>query len=129
MSSSRNRAVLVADDEALLQRLIGRVLQQEGFEVVAVGDGDAAVTAVEREPTRFAAVVLDARIPPKGAAAPLCALLALRPDLGVVVISGAEPDAELAVLLRARGAVFLSKPFAPAALAGALRRVVGAPVA
>jgi DNA-binding NtrC family response regulator len=117
-------AILVADDEALLQRLIARVLQQDGFEVAAVGDGDAAATAVERQPQRFAALVIDARIPPKGAAGPLRAALTLRPDLGVVVVSGAEPDAELAALVRERGAVFLSKPFAPASLVGALRRAL-----
>lgn len=119
-------AVLIADDEALLQRLIARVLQQDGLEVEVVGDGDAAVAALARQPARFAALVIDARIPPRGATAPLRAALAARPDLGVVVISGSEPDPELARLLGERGATFLAKPFAPAALADALRRALGA---
>jgi CheY-like chemotaxis protein len=118
------RAVLVADDEALLQRLIARVLEREGWQAVAVSDGDAAVAAVEREPARYCALVLDARLPPSGGAAPLRALLARRPDLGVVVISGLEPEGELAALLAGQRGVFLAKPFAPAALADALRRAL-----
>jgi len=118
------RAVLVADDEALLQRLMARVLAHDGWESVVVGDGDAAVAALEREPGRFAAAVLDARLPPAGAAVPLRALLARRPELGVVVTSGSEPGRELAALLAGRGGVFLPKPFAPAALTDALRRAL-----
>jgi DNA-binding NtrC family response regulator len=116
--------VLVADDEALLQRLIARVLEREGWDTVVVADGDAALAALEREPSRFAALVLDARLPPNGAAAPLRALLALRPELGVVVISGSEPGAELAALLAKQRGVFLAKPFPPTALADALRRAL-----
>jgi DNA-binding NtrC family response regulator len=100
------------------------VLAHDGWESVVVGDGEAAVAALEREPGRFAAAVLDARLPPAGAAAPLRALLDRRPGLGVVVTSGSEPGSELSALLAARGGVFLAKPFAPAALADALRRAL-----
>ena len=118
------RAVLVADDEAILQRLITRVLERAGLEAVAVGDGDAALEAFEREPQRFAAVIVDVFMPPRGGGELLRKLLERRPDLGFVLTSGAELAPELRALLAERAGVFLGKPFAPEALLAAVRRAL-----
>jgi DNA-binding NtrC family response regulator len=40
-------------------------------------------------------------------------MLARRPDLGVIVISGVSPNPSLRELLTKWGGVFLAKPFAP----------------
>ncbi len=117
--------ILVVDDEATLQRLIARVLGRAGFESVAVGDGDAAAAALEKEPDRFGAVVLDGTVPPGGGAEALRALLARKPDLGVVLTSGAELDPPLRALLREYAGVFLAKPFSPDALVDAVRQALG----
>jgi two-component system cell cycle sensor histidine kinase/response regulator CckA len=113
--------ILVADDEAILQRLIRRVLERAGFGVVAVGDGDAALEALAADPARFAAVVLDVTMPPHGGEVTLERMLALRSDLSVVLVSGAEMGRSLAERLRACGGQFLPKPFAPDALLDAVR--------
>ena len=108
------RGVLVADDEPLLRRLIDRVLRGRGFEVTAVGDGDAAIECVTAPGgERLAVAVVDVGMPPHGGAAALETILAERPDLGVIVISGVSPDPALRELLTRWGGVFLAKPFAP----------------
>lgn len=117
--------ILVADDEAILQRLIRRVLERAGFDTVVVGDGDAALEALGTERGRFAAVVLDVTMPPYGGEATLERMLELRPDLPVVLVSGAEMERSLAERLDACGGRFLPKPFAPDALLDAVRSAAG----
>ncbi|GEM_PF-1795083 len=111
---SGGRGILVADDEPLLRRLIDRVLRERGFEVTAVGDGKAAVECITAPGgERLAVAVVDVGMPPHGGAVALEAMLAKRPDLGVIVISGVSPNPALRELLTRWGGVFLSKPFAP----------------
>jgi two-component system NtrC family response regulator len=118
---SDGRAVLVADDEPLLRRLIDRVLRDRGFEVTTVGDGDAAVERITAsDGDRFAVAVVDVGMPPHGGAPALEAMLARNPNLGVIVISGVSPDPALRESLTAWGAVFLAKPFAPEELVRAV---------
>lgn len=57
--------VVLADDATLVREGLARLLESEGIEVVAqVGDGPAAIAAVEAE--RPAVAVLDIRMPPSG---------------------------------------------------------------
>ena len=116
--------VLVAEDEAVLQRLMARVLEGAGFEVVTVGSGDVALEALEANPGRFVAVVLDAGIAPRGAEPVLRHLLDVGGGLRVVLCSGADIDPELRDLLEEVGGDFLPKPFAPDALLAAVRASV-----
>jgi len=116
-------AVLVADDETILHRLLTRVLQRAGFAAVIATDGETAVARLAEAPERFAAVVLDATLPPRGGEAALRALWERRGDLGVVLISGADPDAALRTLVAEHGGEFLAKPFPPEALLKAVERV------
>lgn len=115
-------AILVADDETILQRLLTRVLERAGFQVVTAADGDLALAAFEADPGRFAAVVLDATLPPRGGEALLRDLCARRTDLGLVLTSGADLTTSFRALVRECGGVFLAKPFAPEALVEAVRR-------
>ena len=111
---SGGKGVLVADDEPLLRRLIDRVLRSRGFEVTAVGDGNAAVECITAPGgERLAVALVDIGMPPEGGVAALKAILACRPDLGVIVTSGISPDLALRELLRTWGGIFLAKPFAP----------------
>ena len=113
--------VLVAEDEAILQRLMTRVLEGADFEVVSVASGDAALEALEENPGRFVAVVLDAGIAPRGAEPVLRHLLDAGRALRVVLSSGADIDPALRDLLEEVGGDFLPKPFAPDALLTAVR--------
>lgn len=115
--------VLAVDDEPLLVRLLGRILENAGCRVVAAADAHAARAAFEAEPGGFDAVVVDAGIPPQGAAPLLRELLALRPETGVVSMSGAEPEPELRELVEGAGGVFVRKPFDAGALLRALEEV------
>jgi two-component system response regulator AtoC len=88
------RSVLVADDEASLRHVLTLVLQAQGYEVRAVGNGDV-------------------RMPRVDGLTVLRKALARQPDLTFVVMSAyGQPDAALAAV--AAGAFdYVSKPFKP----------------
>jgi two-component system C4-dicarboxylate transport response regulator DctD len=116
-------AVLVADDEPLLRRLMVRVLESDGLRVLAVENGDDAVRACADASASIAVIVLDVTMPGGGAEG-LERVLQARPDLGIVVTSGAAPEAALRERLTAAGGHFLQKPFAPDALRRAVREAL-----
>ena len=55
------RRVLLVEDEPTIAVTLSDDLAEQGYEVVCVGDGKAAVELLRREP--FAAVITDLRLP------------------------------------------------------------------
>jgi DNA-binding response OmpR family regulator len=115
-------AVLVAEDDPQVAKLLSRLLAAAGYRTVVAADGDAAVAAAGRE--AFDAVVIDLSLAPHGARPALERLRAAQPGLGVLAISGQPPDAAMDAWLREAGARFVAKPFAPAALVDALTALI-----
>jgi DNA-binding NtrC family response regulator len=108
------RTVLVADDEALLRRLLGRVLQAHGF---AVREAATASEALERLASGDVDVVVyDVLLAGHAHHQALRSLFARRAGAGIVLTSGLAPDSEVRALLGAHRARFLSKPFDPSEL-------------
>ncbi len=56
-------AVLIVEDEKHLADGLRFNLEAEGYDVEATGDGEAALALLLRQPSRFAAVVLDVMLP------------------------------------------------------------------
>jgi DNA-binding NarL/FixJ family response regulator len=81
--------VVIAEDLALLRDGMARLLEDNGFEVVAaVGDADALVHAVKREQPDVA--IVDIRLPPSFRDEGLRAALELRrtaPEVAILVVS------------------------------------------
>ncbi|MEP7054959.1 MAG: response regulator transcription factor [Actinomycetota bacterium] len=81
--------VVIAEDSVLLRAGITRLLEDEGFDVVAaVSDGDALLHAVKQHQPDVC--VVDVRMPPTHTDEGLRAALVVRstwPDVGVLVLS------------------------------------------
>jgi DNA-binding NarL/FixJ family response regulator len=81
--------VILADDAAVIRHGVARLLADEGVEIVAeVGDAEALLEAVERDPPD--AVIVDIRMPPTFSGEGLEAARAIRerhPGVGVLVLS------------------------------------------
>lgn len=89
-SASARPRVVVADDSALMRRLVGDVLSRGGFDVVATArDGDEALTACRAH--RPDAMTLDLSMPGMGGIEVLRALRGESLDLPVVVVSAFSP--------------------------------------
>lgn len=112
---SRTRTALVVDDEDQLLRLMTRVLERAGHRVHAAATGEAARRLFrEHEPE---IVLLDVTMPDgDGAERLLPEFLAERPELRVILTSGAALPESLEVLLGRVGGDFLCKPFPPRSL-------------
>lgn len=115
--------VLVADDEAILRRLLQRVLEGSGWSVVLAADGDEALARLAPEAPPVAVAVVDLRMPPDGGLPLLGRMHALAPRMPLVVTSGVPPEEPVRSWLVQKGAVFLQKPFAPEALCELVARL------
>ena len=111
---------LVVDDEPIVQRLVARILERSGVEVRSVRDGACAIAWLAQAERPVDRVLIDATIPPDGAAAVIEALRAFDPIPAIVVTSGKPLQPEDRLLLEATGGVYLPKPFGPGALLDAL---------
>jgi DNA-binding NtrC family response regulator len=100
--------ILVCDDVAANRRLLSAVFRAEGFDVLTVDDGHAAISAVEARPPNL--VVLDLSMPGLDGLQTLARLKALHPELPVVMLTahGDVPSAVEAIKLGADD--FLTRP-------------------
>ena len=116
--------IVVADDDEDIRELVVFKLRQSGHDVVAVGDGAAAVAACQEE--RPALVLLDVMMPGMSG---LDAARALRADdtmAGVPIIMltarAQEPDIEQG--FDAGADDYIVKPFSPRELASRVAAVL-----
>ncbi len=112
--------ILVVDDEANIRKMVGALLQAEGFETAEAGNGHAALAAVTEHPPD--AVLLDLMMPggPDGITT-LEQLQQRAPGVPVVMMSG-KANLTDAVRATKRGAFqFLEKPLTPEGVLVALR--------
>ena len=112
--------VLLVDDEANIRRMIGALLQAEGFETAEAANGNAAVTALESAAPDV--VLLDLMMPggPDGLAT-LQQLKQRAPDVPVVMMSGKANLADAVRATKLGAFQFLEKPLTPEGLLVALR--------
>ncbi len=124
MTAYRARILLV-DDEPNLRKVLGALLQQEGFEVHPEADGAAALARVRASPSgTFDAVISDLRMPELDGIGLLRALVREDPELPVVLLTahGTVDSAVEAVKLGAFD--YLEKPFDRDQIRDVLQRAV-----
>jgi CheY-like chemotaxis protein len=108
------RAIVIADDDQLMRRLIRETLPHDGYVVHDADDGRAALELVRRHDPVL--LLLDLDLPKRSGVEVLSELRNTHPELSVIVVT-AEPDHERrehALLLGAWTVV--EKPFSPLSL-------------
>jgi two-component system nitrogen regulation response regulator GlnG len=104
-----NARILIADDEDSLRWVLVKALEQAGYDVVAVKDGEAALRAFAAEPVDL--VFLDIRMPGLDGLSVLARLREREPDAQVVVMT-AHGTMDTAIQAMQHGAYdYLGKPF------------------
>jgi two-component system cell cycle sensor histidine kinase/response regulator CckA len=116
--------VLLVEDYRRVRELARKVLTRQGYRVLTASSGDEAVALVRAFEGTIDVLVSDIVMP--GASGPELArqLQEMRPGLSTIFMSGYTGDALEALGLERNGAVFLQKPFTPAALAQKVREVL-----
>jgi EAL domain-containing protein (putative c-di-GMP-specific phosphodiesterase class I) len=114
--------VLVVDDDPAMRRLCARALSSEGWDVVVVDGGRAALERVADHSSPFDCVVSDVHMPEVDGFALISAVRNHDEELPVLLMTG-DPSLDGAVRAIDSGAVsYLTKPFDSEMLAAAVAR-------
>ena len=84
--------VMYIDDESALVELTTRMLQRRGYVVEGFTQAEQAVEAFRADPARIDLVVTDFSMPRMSGLDVARELLAIRPDIGIVLTSGYLSD-------------------------------------
>lgn len=108
MSRTRPR-VLVIDDEEDIRDMLDFILTRDGFEVVTVDGGLAAI--VEVSARRFDVALTDMKMPGMNGLETLAALKKIDPTIEVIVATGYASEQTAAECMRHGAYAYLRKPF------------------
>lgn len=100
--------ILVVDDDERLRDRLGQAFAERGLEVRRAGDHAAAVAIARAEPIDRA--VVDLRMPGPHGLAVVQELVALQPDIEIVVLTGYGSIATAVEAMRLGARDYLTKP-------------------
>ena len=116
--------VLVVDDEEDLRDIMRRMLERRGFATLVAGDSDQAIAVCREHPGVIDVLVTDLNLPGVTGGDLARAASELRPEMGVVYISGLPKDLAVTKGLIGPDALLVKKPFTSDLLLAALRSIL-----
>ena len=124
--SGKNPAlVLVIDDEPGVRKLIGHVLEKQGYRVLLASDGSEGIALFEEHADAIRLVILDWHLPGDPGERTFDELLKRKSTLRVVLVTG-DHSAELGAGAQEHLACILLKPFSTSDLMIAVNSVLTA---
>ena len=122
------KRILLIDDNTVVRRLLHDMLTAENYDVLAVGDGNAALEALRTY--AVSAAVVDLYMPGMDGLETIVELHRLYPGVKIIAMSGGssrfgDRQADHLATAHALGAdAVLRKPFEPDELIGTLRQLL-----
>ena len=115
--------ILLAEDEPVVRNLVRTMLAQAGYAVLTANDGAEALEICKAYTDEIHLFLTDVVMPRVDGLTAATAVRKLRPEMKVIVMSGATIDT-----IRAgnRPDAFLRKPFIPPALLKCVEKVLAA---
>ena len=113
--------VLIVDDEAIVREVVAEMLEELGCSVTVAENGARALELLESTVPEL--MLIDFAMPGMNGADVARAALARRPDLRIAFATGFAQSDVMDAAMDGK-AILLRKPFAPSALADALRRAM-----
>ncbi|MGB9205537.1 MAG: PAS domain S-box protein [Terriglobales bacterium] len=120
----QRQTVLVVEDEGALRKLMTKILERAGFQVVEAKDGEQAVEICKSGAERLDMVVSDLAMPKLNGLQLKEAVSGLRPELKFLLISGYAEDVVEDPAILKKDTNFLEKPFLPDELILKVREVL-----
>jgi two-component system cell cycle sensor histidine kinase/response regulator CckA len=117
--------VLLVEDESALRTLAREILEGHGYRVIEAPGPSEALELAGRHPEPIHLLVTDVVMPGMNGRVLAEALVAARPGLGVLYISGYTDDILANSGVLRSGTLFLEKPFTALALLGRVRLALG----
>jgi CheY-like chemotaxis protein len=121
-SSTARPPVLVVDDDAILRRMVVRMVQMVGHPVVEASDGHEALARLAETPD-VCVVITDIVMPGMNGLTLLRRLREEHSEIGVILMSGYPQVSHLEETVLSPSVRFLPKPFTPEALADEIAAV------
>lgn len=115
--------ILVVEDDPAVRGLMVATLEDCGYHVLAAADGVEAIELSQRERRGIDLLVTDVVMPGMGGGTVAERLVALRPQIKVLFVSGYAEDA-LVQQGVSNGGHFLAKPFTPFGLEEKIRSIL-----
>jgi two-component system cell cycle sensor histidine kinase/response regulator CckA len=88
LASLSRKTILLVDDEEVMRRFLAKALSGEGYQVMAAGDGEAALAMSETYPAPIHLLITDVMMPVMNGKELADRLCTLRPELKVLFVSG-----------------------------------------
>lgn len=103
--------ILVADDEGPVLRVVQRMLEKSGFDVLAAGDGREALEIYRQHVDKLVAVILDLSMPLLGGEEAFAEMSKIRSDLPILLASGYDERTLAKRFTGRKPAGFIQKPY------------------
>ncbi|MBK9925700.1 MAG: response regulator transcription factor [Anaerolineales bacterium] len=117
-----NELILLVDDEPSIIQLARMYLEREGFRTEAVGDGESALSAVDR--LHPALVVLDVMLPKLDGFEVCRRLRASQTDTAILMLTARDEDIDKILGLELGADDYLTKPFNPRELVARVKAIL-----
>ena len=119
--------MLLVDDESEIINMGRRMLEPLGYRVTVCSDSREALSLIEADPTAYDLIITDQTMPHMTGAELAVKLLALRPELPIILMTGHSdvltPESTRQIGIRE----LLTKPIMMRQLNGAIRRQLDNP--
>lgn len=116
-----NETILLVDDEQNIIELATMYLQQEGFRVISVRDGQAALDRFKVD--RPALMILDLMLP-KVDGWQVCRKIRSESDLPIIMVTARDDDVDKIVGLELGADDYMTKPFNPRELVARVKAIL-----
>jgi len=113
--------VLLVDDEVDILETVRYALEQDGFEVRALRDGDAALEAARSEP--YDVVILDLMLPGMSGM-DVCRILRGESAVPIVLLTARDAEVDRVLGLELGADDYVTKPFSTAELVSRIRAIL-----
>ncbi|HSA22378.1 MAG TPA: response regulator, partial [Myxococcota bacterium] len=115
--------LLVVDDEEVVCKTCSRIFEGQGYRVETATDPQAGLAMATKG--KYAVILLDIKMPAMDGLAFLAELRKQDPRTPVIMVTGYPSVPSAATAMRLGAADYVSKPFTPDEITGAVRRVLG----
>jgi two-component system response regulator RegX3 len=113
--------ILVVDDEPAIVDAVAYSLRSAGFDVDALGDGEAALEAARAAP--YDVLVLDVRLPGLSGVE-VCRRLRAESDVPILMLTALDAEVDRVLGLEAGADDYVTKPFSVAELVSRVRAIL-----
>lgn len=116
--------ILLVDDEIPLLQLLEKYLQRLGHQVETHSKSADALRSFEVAASNYDLVIADLGMPDMPGDTMLQAMLAIRPDVPILICSGSPFFVSSLPKILEKQVIFLQKPFAPKMLSEAIDKLL-----